>query len=91
MTPLRSELSRFYGSRLHALREEFMARCRAALDAAIPKFAPAIVQKRMRYGVIAENVTPVLFRNTAFFGALEKLTDNLKCIVILRPCRILYR
>ena len=53
MTPLRSELSRFYGSRLHALREEFMARCRAALDAAIPKFAPAIVQKRMRYGVIA--------------------------------------
>lgn len=68
ITPLRSELSRFYGGRLHALREESMARCRAALDAAIPKSAPAIVQKRMQYGVIAENVTPVLFRHTAFFG-----------------------
>ena len=45
-----------------------MERCRNALDAAIPTDAPAIRQKRAQYGVIAENLTPVIYRHTAFFG-----------------------
>ncbi len=65
---LRAELSDFYADRLHALRETCMERCREALDAAIPTDAPAIRQKRAQYGIIAENVTTVLYRHTAFFG-----------------------
>ena len=45
-----------------------MERCRNALDEAVPQSAPAIVQKRAQYGVIARTVTPVLYRHTALFG-----------------------
>ena len=65
---LRAELSVFYGRRLPVLHGESMERCREALDAAVPKSAPAVRQKRAQYGVIADALTPVLFRHTELFG-----------------------
>lgn len=68
MQNLRTELTDFYGKRLHDLHAECMERCRGALDDAIPRTAPAIEQKRRQYGIIADTVTTVLYRNTSFFG-----------------------
>ncbi len=74
---LRDELSSFYKNELGGLHAACAERCQNALDGNISDALPAIEQKAMQYGIIAENLTPVLYRNTDFFaevcalGAIE--------------------
>ena len=65
---LREELSSFYAERLHECHVSCEERCRAALDREIPGDWSAIRQKGMQYRILSENLEPVLYRHTAFYG-----------------------
>lgn len=64
---LRDELSDFYANRLHDLHTACTERCKDALDREISEKLPAIRQKSLQYRIIAENLTPVIYRHTALF------------------------
>jgi len=67
-TEIRNELRDFYGTKLDGLHNENIEKCLNVLDNGIPKDIPAIIQKKMQYKLLADNVHPVLFRNTVLFG-----------------------
>lgn len=69
-TELRNELSDFYKNKLPEAHAECEARCLAALNEAMPQNIPAIEMKARQYGILAETLTPVLFRSTRFFSEL---------------------
>ena len=65
---LREELSSFYAERLHECHVSCEERCRAVLGREIPGDWSAIEQKGMQYRILSENLEPVLYRHTAFYG-----------------------